>query len=149
MVIDIDSRQRTLIILWFMLLMSLGALFAISLFIGPANGSALLKANNSGLIIIFAVLGAFLVIMSMVVKLKVLAQSVRNQDVRLVQQALIIAFAMCEACALLGFFEHFVFGNPGYYLLFLLAAAGFILHFPKRAHLIAASPKIPMGGSTS
>ncbi|MCU1265607.1 MAG: hypothetical protein JWM21_1925 [Acidobacteria bacterium] len=148
MVIDIDSRQRTLIMLWFMLLMSLGVLFVISLFIGPANGSAPGKAN-SGLIVPFAVLGALLVIMSMVIKLKVLAQSVEKQDVRLVQQALVIAFGMCEACALLGLVEHFVFGKPGYYLLFLLAAAGFILHFPKRAHLVAASPKIPMGGATS
>jgi hypothetical protein len=46
---------------------------------------------------------------------------------------------MCEVSALLGLLEHFIIGNREYYLLFLLAAAGTALHFPRRSHLASAS----------
>jgi len=48
---------------------------------------------------------------------------------------------MCEASALLGLLEHFTVGNRVYYFLFLLAAGGIALHFPKRSQLEAASYK--------
>jgi hypothetical protein len=149
MAIDIANRQRTLMILWFILLMSLGLLFVLSLSVAPEISGHPGNQSNSVFIVVLTALGIFLVIISFVVKRRFLAQSVEKQDVRLVPKALIIAFAMCEASALLGLLEHFVIGNREYYFLFLLAAAGFLLHFPRREHLIAASPKIPIGGASS
>ena len=57
----------------------------------------------------------------------------------LVQKALVIACAMCEAGALLGLVEYFIVGTREYYLLLVVAAGGIALHFPRRSQLEAAS----------
>lgn len=129
--------------------MSLGLLFAVSRFVVPQISSDPGNGSNVILTIALTAIAIFLVIISVVVKRKLLVQSVEKQDVRLVQQALIIAFAMCEACAILGLVQHFVTGNREYYFLFLLAAVGFMLHFPRRHHLVAASPRISIEGANS
>jgi len=133
---DLDARYRTMLILWFALLMNIGVFFVFSLFMGPEIGVA---APNVLLTVVLTALGTFLVILSFAVKRKLLERSVERQDVQLVQKALVIACAMCEASALLGLIQRFVVGNREYYLLFLVAAIGTALHFPKREHLVAAT----------
>jgi hypothetical protein len=80
---------------------------------------------------------------SFAVKQKLLKRSVEKQDIGLVQKALVIACAMCEVSALLGFVERLVIGNREYYWLFLFAAGGIALHFPRRSQLESASYKQP------
>jgi hypothetical protein len=75
------------------------------------------------------------------VKRTLLQRSVEKQDVTLVQKAMIVACAMCEVAALLGLLERFIIGNREYYLLFILAAAGDLFHFPRRSQLEAATYK--------
>ena len=135
---NLNARYQTLLILWFGLLMSIGMFFLVTLFAAPKIGN---NSTNSVAVIVLAALGTFLVILSFVVKRKLLEQSVEKQDLNLVQQALVVACAMCEASALLGLIERFSFSISASYLLFLLAAAGTALHFPKRSQLEAASYK--------
>jgi hypothetical protein len=85
--------------------------------------------------------GAFLVSISFAVKNKLLERSVEKQDIVLVQQALVIACAICEANALLGLMEGFLVGSREYYVLFLMSAGGMAFHFPRRIQLEAASYK--------
>jgi hypothetical protein len=99
----------------------------------------LAHARSSPLIVAFIALGTFSVIVSFVVKRKLLERSVEKQDVNLVQKSLVVACAMCEVSALLGLVERLAIGNREYYLLFLMAAAGTASHFPRREHLLAAS----------
>jgi NADH:ubiquinone oxidoreductase subunit 2 (subunit N) len=139
---NLDKRYQTLVVLWFALLLSVGMYFLFLTFAapriqnGPVNGS-------SFLIVVLTVLGVFLVIVSFAVKQKLLERSVEKQDVSLVQKALVIACAMCEVSALLGFVERLVIGNREYYWLFLFAAGGIALHFPRRGQLESASYKKP------
>ncbi len=147
MVIDIDKRYRTLMFLWFILLMNLGVLFVVTSFLGPETSEA--SSADNTVVIGFAAVATLCVLASFVIKRSLLAQSIQKQDVRLVQQALIISFALCEASALLGMVQHIRFGGRYYYALFALAAFGFILHVPRRDQLVAASPKIPIEGGTS
>lgn len=147
MIIDIDNRYRTLMILWFILLMNLGVLFVVTLFLGPQRPET--NSEDSIVPIVFAAVAVFCVIASFAIKRRLLALSIEKQDIRLVQQALIISFALCEASALIGLVQHFTFGGRYYYVLFALAALGFVFHFPKREQLVAASPKIPIDGATS
>jgi hypothetical protein len=86
-------------------------------------------------------LGTFLVVMSFVVKHKLLERSVDKQDTSLVQKALIVACAMCEISAMLGLLGRFLVGNRESYLLFVIAIAGTAAHFPRRSYLEAASFK--------
>jgi len=115
--------------------------FLFSVFVAPAATN---ETPPSRLVSVsLAALGAFLVVASFTVKQKFLARSVEKQDVTLVQKGMVIACAMCEVSALLGVLERFVLGNREYYVLFLVAAAGVALHFPRRSQLEAASYKNP------
>jgi hypothetical protein len=136
---ETDKRYQTMITLWFALLMSVALYFLFSLFVAPGTGDQ--RSNSPMLIPGLTALGTLIVVVSFPVKKKLLERSVEKQDVLLVQKALVIACAMCEASALLGLLEHFTVGNREYYFLFLLAAGGIALHFPKRSQLEAASYK--------
>ena len=88
-------------------------------------------------------------LVSFAVKRKLLAQAVEKQDVGLVQSAVVVAGAMCEACVVIGVVQHLLLGNREYYLLFLLGAIGMLFHFPRRDHLLAATYKTSGPGATS
>jgi Zn-dependent protease with chaperone function len=132
---DLDKRYQTLIVLWFALLTSIGMYFLFSLF-GPAVTA---DESSGSLFVTLTALGVLLVILSFVVKRKLLERSVETQDISLVQKSLVIACGMCEGSALLGLLERFMIDNRYYYLLFVFAAVGIGLHFPRRIQLQAAS----------
>lgn len=136
-----DKRYQTLVILWFALLMSIVMYFIFSLVAAPKMNAEVGNPPSSLLIVALAALGTFFVILSFVVKRKFLERSVDQQDTSLVQKGLVLACALCEACALLGLIQWFVIRNREYYLLFLIAAAGTASHFPRRSQLEAASFK--------
>jgi uncharacterized membrane protein len=144
---DLDKRYRTLVVLWFGMLMSIATLFVFTLFIGPPFSGGPTSGPNKILLFVFAAVGMFLVVLSFAVKGKLLARSVDQQDASLVQTALVISLAMCEVSALLGVVERLVVGNREYYLLFLLAVIGLVLHFPRREALVAATWKATTGGT--
>ena len=139
MATDLDTRYRSMLILWFALLMSVVMLFVMTIVVAPASFDRDRDAPTSVILFALAGLGTFLVVLSFVVKRKMLQRSVEKQDVMLVQQALIVACAMCEVSALFGVLERFAIGSGDHYLLFLVSAIGIALHFPKRDQLLAAS----------
>ncbi len=141
MEIDLNKRYQTLLVLWFALLMSVGMYFIFSVVAGPEISPERVNPPNSLLMAALTALGALLVIVSFAVKRKLLERSVEQQDLSLVQKALVIACALCEVSAVLGLIEYFVVRNREYYLLFLIAAVGIAFHFPRRSQLEAASYK--------
>jgi hypothetical protein len=138
---SIDARYRTMLILWFAMFMSIGIYLAIALLFSPAESDAADSASAMPFTIAITAVSAVLVLLSLIVKRKVLQRSVELQQVALVQQALIIACVMCEAGAILGMVHRFMFATNYYYLLFLISAIGFVLHFPRREQLLSASYK--------
>lgn len=149
--VDLNKRYQTLLVLWFALLMSIVLYFVVALLAvpDPEPNAPMAVRSNSLLTFALAALGTFVVVISFAVKRKLLERSVENQDVTLVQKALVIACAMCEVTALIGLLERFIIGNSDYYLLFIVAAIGTALHFPKRGQLEAATFKssgISLGG---
>jgi hypothetical protein len=138
---NIDGRYRTMLILWAAALMNIGVFFALSLFLGPEAGNEPVEPPNSLFIASVTALGTFAVIISFVVKRKFLERSVEKQEVDLVQKGLVIACAMCEVSALLGLLLRFLTDQREYYLLFLIAAIGTALHFPRRGQLLSATYK--------
>jgi NADH:ubiquinone oxidoreductase subunit 2 (subunit N) len=141
MEIDLNKRHQTLIVLWFALLMNIGVLFVVSAFVAPQIRPEPAAPPRSLLMLTLTAAGMVLVIISFAVKRKLLQRSVEMQDLSLVQKSLVLACAMCEVSALLGLVERFVIGYREYYLLFLLAAAGTVFHFPRRSQLEAATYK--------
>ena len=141
MELEIDKRHKNLIVLWLALFMNIGVLFLVSLFAGPPIHEMDTPRQTLMIATITAV-GTFLVVISFVVKRKMLEQSVEKQDLNYVQKALIVACAMCEVCALLGMLELFLIGTRDYFVLFAIAAIGTALHFPRREQLLAATYKL-------
>ena len=139
MAIDLDTRYRTMLILWFALLMSVVMFFVMTIVAAPAPLDRDRDAPTSVILFALAGVGAFLVVLSFAVKQKMLQRSVEKQEPLLVQQAMIIACAMCEVSAVLGMFERFAIGSGDHYVLFLVSVIGIALHFPKRDQLLAAS----------
>lgn len=136
---DLTKQFQTMIVLWLALLTSVGVYFPISLIV-PTKVST--NDSPSTLpVLALVLLGAFLVVVSFVVKKKLLESSIERQDVGLVQKAMVIACALCEACGMLGLLEHFIVGTRASYLLFALAAGGIALHCPRQSQLEAASYK--------
>lgn len=140
MEIDLNKRYQSMLILWFALLMSVVMYFVFLQVAAPAIANAE-NPPDSRLVVVITALGALFVLVSFVVKRKLLERSVVEQDTAIVQKALVVALALCEVSALLGLLERFLFGNRQYYLLFILAAAGGLFHFPRRSQLEAASYK--------
>lgn len=138
---NLDKRYQTQVTLWLALLISVGMYFVFSVLAAPAGSAAPRSPPNTLLIVVFSALGLLFVLGSFPVRQKLLARSVENQNLALVQRALVIACAMCEVSALLGLLEFFLLGIKEYYWLFLLAAGGIALHFPRRINLEAASYK--------
>jgi F0F1-type ATP synthase membrane subunit c/vacuolar-type H+-ATPase subunit K len=137
MEIDLSKRYQSMLVLWFALLMSIGTNFVVAVLVGSNTSNS----PVSPLPLALTSLGAFLVIISFVVKKKLLNSSVEKQDLDLVQKSMVIACVLCEASAMLGLVQHFIFGNRAAYGLLALAAAGIALHFPRRLQLEAASYK--------
>ena len=137
--LKIEPRIRTIRTLWIAMLLSVGSYYVFTLFIGqPKNSNP-----NRALSLMLVGLGLLTTLISVPIKKKFLARSVEEQRVDLVQQGHITAWAMSEVAALLGILDHFVTGNRYYYVLFLIAAIGQLLNFPRRQQVLDACFKYP------
>jgi hypothetical protein len=134
---DLAKRHKTMLVLWFALLASIGMYFLMTVAL-KTDPDGPVAQPSSPLTLGLAVLGLCFVIISFAVKSKVLNQAVERQNLAAVQVAFLITWAICEVSALLGFVVFWVFRSPEYYLLFFFAAAGMVLHVPRRSHLEAA-----------
>jgi hypothetical protein len=98
-------------------------------------------APNRTLSLAFLIAGASTTLISFVIKSTLLKKATQQQQVPLVQQAYIVAWAITEVAALLGMLDFFVTGNPYYYALFIISALGMLFHFPRRDAVLNAAFK--------
>lgn len=124
--------------LWIALVLSIGAYYALTLFVEQPE-----EHPNTALSVTLLALGLLMVPLSFVIKNKILRQAAEQQRAPLVQQGYIVAWAIVEVAALLGLLDFFVTGHRLYFLLFIIAVCGQLLHFPRRQHLLDASFKQP------
>lgn len=133
----IELRLRTMRILWLSLFLSVVIYYALTLFVKhPPNA----QSND----ILFPVLVAIAlptILISVLVKHKIITRAIELQRVQLVQQGYIVALALAEVPALLGLLAYFATDNRYYPILFIIAVGGQLLHFPRRDHVISASFK--------
>ena len=135
LLVQVETRYRVLLIVWFAFVLSIGIYLVISLFIHRPNGD---DGQNRLLTFMFAAAGTFTTIVSTVIKQKFLTQSAERQRPELVQTGYVVAFALSETAAILGLMDRMITGNRYYYVLLIIAAIGMLLHWPRRDHLLAA-----------
>ena len=133
----LDARYRTIVILWFALFTSIGLFFLLTILVSSTVAINENRILSSSLLVV----GTVTVLASYFIKKRLLAQSVSEQNIGLVQTGVVVAGALTESAALFGVLDYFATGNPYYYLLMIIAVIGSLLNFPRRAHLEAASYK--------
>ena len=131
---NVDLRLRSMRTMWIALILSLGGYFVLTRFVPrPEN-----VEPNSMLSIALAVATAVTTLASFLIKSKLLAPAIDQGQVQQVQQAYVVAWALTEAGALLGVVDYFLTSDRYYFMFFLIAAFGQLLHFPRSEHVINA-----------
>ena len=136
----IEQRLRTMFVLWIGMLGSIGGYYVLTVLTGRSED---ITPNPIVSVTLLGV-GLLTTVISFPIKNKLLTTAVDRQQVQLVQQAYIVAWAICEVAALLGLIDFFLTVHAHYYLLLLIAAGGQLLHFPRREHVVNASFKSPI-----
>jgi len=131
---NVEALHRTLLIMWVAMLMSVVGFLVVTLLI-PS------KVEGSSPVPAMAAIGMGLlnVVLSFVLKQSFLAKAVEKQELKLVQQAYLLAFALCESAALFGLIIHFAIGSIYYLVAIGIGIIGLVLHFPQKQHLLAAT----------
>jgi NADH:ubiquinone oxidoreductase subunit 2 (subunit N) len=137
---NIELRLRTLRVIWLALFMSIGMYFVLTFFLRPAEDIE----PNPMLSLILIGIGLAVTIIAFPVKNRFVTRAVEQQRVQLVQQGYIVAWALSEVPALLGLLDFVATRHPHYYILFLIAVLGQLIHFPRTDHLINATSKKPI-----
>jgi hypothetical protein len=132
---NIEGRYRTLIMLWAAMFISVLS------FLLLINLLRVTPAPNPKLSFILNALGILPVTASFLIKISMLQKAVEARRPDLVHSAYVVAFALCEAAALLAVMSHFLTGSRDYYWGLGLGLFGIFLHLPQKKYLLAASDK--------
>ena len=138
-----DDAFKTLLIIWFALVMS-QVIFVVMIYavkpemlhfdlVRPALG------DTPIVVAAFAVLTLANLAMSFIMPKRFLTQSVDQQDIGLVQTAMIIGCALCESVSLFGVLLAFAFNYKYFFIFSAIGILGTLLHFPRRGDVHAAS----------
>jgi len=136
--LTVDARYRTMLTLWFAMLMSV-VMYAVFVLIANLRVGEPAVAANQKLSLLLVLAGVSSMALSLLIKQMMLSKAIDSQQIASVQPAYVVAWALCEVAALLGLLIHFVAGSRYYFFAFMIAGLGIILHFPQRKYLLAAS----------
>ena len=123
-----EARRRGLLFIWGAQLMSLALLFFLTYIVGPESSTD----GNHTLAWTLGAIGLTSFFVSFFVKHKLLEQAAAKQRPDLGTTAYVLAFALCELPALLGFLAYVITGLSYARHSFIIAAVGIIVHFPPR-----------------
>jgi len=142
---NVEAAYRVSIIIWFAILVSQFFLLLVLFFykgeLFKLDFSKPLLGENAPFIIVLAFVAVSTVLLSFIIKSKLRAQAINQQNPALLQTGTIIALALCESASLFGLVLAFAFDYPYFFLWFALGILGILLHFPRRENFIAASYK--------
>ena len=125
---NIEQRILTMRILWFAMLMSVVIYYVFTFFVERSED----LVEKPGLSISLLAAGVLTTLISFLIKSRLLTKAVEQRNVGMVQQAYIVTWAITEVAALLGLLDYFTTSHRHYFLLYLIAACGMLLHFPRR-----------------
>jgi hypothetical protein len=132
--VGIDMRYRTMLILWIAIVVTI-PLYLFLILSSPVPADP----EKRTLMWILNCASLVPVGISFFVKDKLLARAFETRNLMLVQQAYVVAVAICESAVLLGVLNYFLTGLSFYFLAMIIGGIGILLHFPQKKHLLAAS----------
>ena len=134
---NIEVRVRTLRTLWFALLLSIGMYYVFTLIAERRVD----LAPNPNLSLALICVGMLIVLVTFLIKSRLLTKAVDQQNPVMVQQAYVVTYAINEVAALLGLMDFFLTNDRYYFVLLIIAALGLLVHFPRREHVVNAAFK--------
>ena len=127
-----EARRRGLLLIWGAQACSLVLLFGLTYVVRPEASTD----DNYRMAWAFATLGLMFFFLSLVIKHKLLSQATTKRRPDLGTTAYVLAFAMCEATAIIGFVTYLITGLSFYAQhSFMYAMVGLLTHFPRRGAL--------------
>jgi len=142
---NLVAQYQTLVVLWAAILMSQVMLILVLFFtkkeLFEFRFSQPIEGQSGSMILGFAVVAITCVGFSFAFKRRFLERAIEQQESKLVQTGLIIAFALCEAASLIGMSLAFAFDYQYFFVWFILGIVGTLLHFPRQSDLLAAGYK--------
>ena len=130
----IEARILTMRVLWFAMLMSIAVYFVFTLLMTRKEN----LAPNPTISLILLCVAVLMVLVSFVIKSKLLSNAVNQRNTAMVQQAYIVTWAITEVAALLGLLDFLLTTDRYYNVLIIIAALGLLLHFPRREDVVNA-----------
>jgi hypothetical protein len=124
----VDAEYRLWVIVWIALTGSILGYFALALWVTP-----IATADTPGLERVLMTLSAAYVIASYPAKRWLLVQAEEVDSTILRRTAIVVPMVLCEVAAVTGIALRLVIAAPHYYVFLLLALAGMLLNFPRRA----------------
>ncbi len=126
-----EARRRGLLLLWVAQLGSLALLFFLTYIVRPEASTD----GNRKLAWTLGAVGFMSFALSIPLRYKLLAQAAAKHRPDLGTTAYVLAFAMCETTAIIGFVSYLITGLSFALHSFNIAAVGMLLHFPTRGAL--------------
>ncbi|HMT09414.1 MAG TPA: hypothetical protein PKA82_15535 [Pyrinomonadaceae bacterium] len=140
-----ENSYKTLLIIWAALLFSQVLFVVVIWFAKPElfkfDFSQPILGDNALIVGIFAMLSITDLAISFVLRKKTLERSVAEQSIPLVQTAMIIGIALCEAISIFGLLLAILFNYQYFFVFSIFGAVGVLLHMPRRSDVHAASYK--------
>ena len=127
-----EARRRGLLLIWGLHLLSIAIFFFLTYVM--RSGESVADGNHT-LAWTLGAIGLMTFLASFLVKRKLLAQAAAKRRIDLGTTAYVLACALCEMTAILGFVAYIITGLSYALHSFIIAAAGLILHFPPRGAL--------------
>jgi hypothetical protein len=134
---SIEARILTMRIIWMALLMSVFIYYVITLFVHRPDD----VAANPTLSLVLICVAVLAVLISFLIKSRLLSKAIDQQHPGMVQQAYVVTWAISEVAGLLGLLDFFLTADRYYHALFIIGALGFLLHFPRREPVVNAAFK--------
>ncbi len=140
------ASHQTMMITWAMLVASQAMFGVVVYFVKPELFRFGLSSpifGNDILVILGAAFAAFAaIIASAKARSHFIAKAIELQKVELVQTAMILGSALCEAASLIGVFLAFVADYPYWWVFLAAGALAMLVHMPRRANIDSATYRI-------
>jgi hypothetical protein len=100
-----------------------------------------LFGENFIVVVIFGFMAIMNLFIGLFLRMQAVQRAIEEQKPSILQTGLILGLAFCESLSILGLVLAFAFNYQYFFLWFILAIIGMLLHYPKRQNYHEASFK--------
>jgi len=142
---QVREAQQRMVVVWGALLTSqfifLMVLYLIKKELFHVDLSQPLGGKNPLMVAIAAVMSLTTLGLSFALQARMFKQAEADQDIAVVQTALIVSCALCESISLVGFILAMLIDYQYFFIWFAAGILGILLHFPRRKNIERAHYK--------